>query len=141
MAEFFTLAGALAFGSLAFYGFWVLALIGVFVLIALAENEHYGWATALFAGVFVALGAFNIFNLYTYAITEPWSLVCRIAIYIGIGIVWGAFKWWRYCVKERNRYEAAKKDFLKSKNAGTACRVDREAAWRRSLQPSLCAAR
>ena len=115
--ELLTLAGALAVGSLAFWGFWVVALVGVCVLVALTENEHYGWATGLFAVFFGALAWLGIFNLYNFTLYHPGQLLARVGIYLGIGIVWGAIKWWRYCVKERNRYEEAKSDFLKANNA------------------------
>lgn len=112
MTEALTFAGALAFGSLAFWGFWTVVLIAICVVIALTENEHYGWATVLFAAFFGALAWMGVFNLYQFTIQHPGALLARIGIYLGVGIVWGAVKWWRYCVKERERYDAAKNDFL-----------------------------
>ena len=45
-------------------------------------------------------------------IRHPASLAYWFGSYIGIGMVWGAIKWYFYCVKQRKRYEEAKADFL-----------------------------
>ena len=117
MFEFFTLAGALAFGSLAFYGFWVSLIVFTLFLIGFAEKELYGWATVIFIGAFVALAFSRIFNLYKFALQHPGVLIEYFVGYVVLGMIWGAFKWWRFCVKRRNEYEEAKVDFLKSKSA------------------------
>ena len=133
MTEILTLAGAFAVGSLAFWGFWFAVFIGILVLVGLAENEHYGWATAVFAAFFLALGGFGIFNLYNFTVEHPIDLLWRVGIYVGIGVIWGAVKWFLYCRKERIKYELAKNDFLKA-NKATEMTAALRVAWTEKLQ-------
>jgi hypothetical protein len=56
MIELLTLGGVVAFGSLAFVGVWLGIFVAICVVVALAEGENYGWASALFAVFFVTLG-------------------------------------------------------------------------------------
>lgn len=133
MIEVLSLAGILAVGSLAFWGFWLAVIIAFFVLIGLTENEHYGWASVLFGVGFVLLGVTGIFNVYSFAIQHPGALIGRVLGYIGIGVVWGAIKWWRYCVKQRKLYEAAKTDFLKA-NKVKELTPELRVEWTQKLQ-------
>jgi hypothetical protein len=135
MLELFTFAGVLAFGSLAFWSFWIVAIAAMFVLIALAENEHWVWATVLLVAAFFGIGTLGIFNLYAYTVDHPWSLLGRAAAYVGIGCVWGAFKWWRYCKKQRGLYDEAKKDFLDA-NKATEMTPELRVLWTEKLQNS-----
>ena len=114
MIELITLAGALSFGTFEFWGFWVTALVAIMVLVGLTEGEHYGWATVLFIVSFVALTITGVFDIYVYTIHHPVDLVIRIGEYVLVGVVWGVFKWFLYCRKERARYEQAKQDFLRA---------------------------
>ena len=119
--ELLTLFGALAVGSFAFYVFWALAIIGVFVLSGLAEKEHWGVATTIFIIAFVALGASGIFNLYQYALTHPFELAKVIMLYVGVGCLWGILKWWRFCVARRSFYETEKRKFFRENGYFDKC--------------------
>jgi hypothetical protein len=112
MLELLTLGGIVT--GLAAWGFWAVALVLFIVFIALTENEHWGWATAIFAGIFVSLSLFGVFNLWNFTINHPGRLLYDVGVYVLIGCVWGAIKWYFYCKKQRKRYEEAKDDFLKS---------------------------
>jgi len=52
VVELLTLGGLLT--GLAVWGFWAVALVVFGVFIALTENEHWGWASTLFLGVFAS---------------------------------------------------------------------------------------
>lgn len=131
--ELLTLAGALAFGSLTFWAFWIGIVIATLVLVGLTDNEHYGWATVVLVGFFVLVGWMGIFNLYTYTYTNPWGVLFYFLGYLGIGCVWGAAKWWQFCKKMRDIYETAKADFLKA-NGATELNATLRVEWTKKLQ-------
>jgi hypothetical protein len=128
--ELLTLGGLVT--GLAAWGFWAVALVVLGVFIALTEGEHWGWATTLFVGVFASLWMFGIFNIWNYAVRHPASLAYWFGSYIGIGMVWGAIKWYFYCVKQRKRYEEAKADFLEANHA-TELTPELRVAWTEKL--------
>jgi hypothetical protein len=115
LLEIFTLAGAVAFGSIAFYTFWGAALIGTLILILLTENDHWGWSTTLLICSAAALYFGGIFDIVAFAVWHPWVLARDVGIYVAAGIVWIVYKWWRLCRKSRIQYEEAKAKFLKDK--------------------------
>jgi hypothetical protein len=115
MTELLTLGGLVT--GLAAVGFWVVALVVFGIYIALTENEHYGWATTITIAIFVGLGVFGVFNLWNFALGHPGRLAFDAGMYVLAGAFWGAVKWYFYCKKQRRKYDEAKADFLKSRNA------------------------
>lgn len=101
--------------GIAAWGFWVGVLVVAAVLVALTENERYGWATTTFACVFATLWLLGVFNIWKFTVTHPWALAEWFAAYIGGGIIWATIKWILYCKKELRKYNAAKADFLKAR--------------------------
>lgn len=128
-------ANLLALSGFTFWAFWIIIAVATCVLIGLTENEHWGWATVIFTVFFIGLGVMGLFNLYTFTTNHPLEFFECFACYLGVACFWGAFKWWRYCVKHRNLYEAAKNDFLRARKATlmtSALRVE----WTKKLQTS-----
>ena len=115
MIELLTLGGIVT--GLTAWGFWIGTLIVFGVLIGLAENEHYGWATAIFIGTFVTLSFMGAFNLYEFVLYHPGKLIYYASLYVLAGAAWGAIKWYLYCKKKRARYDVAKNEFLRSRKA------------------------
>ena len=115
MLELLTLGGLLT--GIAAWGFWSVVIVVLAVFIALTEGEHWGWASTLFVGVFASLWTLGVFNIWKYAVQHPASLAYWFCSYIGIGLVWGAIKWYFYCRKQRRLYEEAKADFLEANDA------------------------
>ena len=114
MVELLTLGGLLT--GLAVWGFWAVALVVFGVFIALTENEHWGWASTLFVGVFASLGLLGIFNLYKFALAHPGTLFAYVGGYLLAAIVYGVVKWFFFCKKQLKLYNTAKADFLKSRH-------------------------
>jgi len=117
MIYFVTFAGALTLGSFGFWLFWGLAVVALFILIILADNEHWAWATALGVAALIGMGSLGVFNVYHFAVEHPGVLLGDFGCYVLLGMIWGAVKWWRFCRLHRHKYEEAKLDFLRSKNA------------------------
>ncbi len=111
MIEILTLSGALLFGSLAFYAFWVSSFILIFVLAFLAEESHWVWATvALIAWGFL-LKITNVVNILAYTHDHYWNVIELVNIYLLIGIVYSCFEWYLLCVKAKKRFINTRKDY------------------------------
>jgi hypothetical protein len=115
MIELLTLGGLVT--GLTAWGFWIAAVVLFGVFIGLTENEHWGWATTLFVGIFVGLGLLGAFNLWNFTLNHPGKLLYDVGLYVIAGAFWGALKWYFYCKKQRAKYDAAKADFLKARKA------------------------
>jgi hypothetical protein len=104
-----------------------------FLLIFLTENDHWGWSTGSVVAAFAALWLTGIFNIYNYTLRNPWDIVTWTLYYIGVGIVWGGLKWWKFCRKELAKYELAKSQFLKDSKA-TELTPELRIAWTERLK-------
>lgn len=131
MIEVLTLGGLVT--GLAVWGVWAAALILLCVFIALTEGEHWGWATTMFVGIFATLGIFGVFNLWKFTLQHPLQLLYYVGMYVVAGAFWGAWKWYRFCVKSRKHYEKAKADFLKA-NHVTQLTPELRVEWTEKLK-------
>ena len=117
MTEIFTLFGLLAFGTAAFWGFWVTLFVVLCVLVGLTENEKWGYASGIIVVGFIFLAQMHIFNIVHYANTHLANLIWFVVKYIGIGVIWGLFKWVRFVYRKKGQYKSVLNSFLKEQNA------------------------
>lgn len=94
--------------------FWPLAgiiLVLYCSLAVLAECEMWGWSSLILIFVLVALGASGVFNLPVWALHHPVTLLWWLGGYLVAGSVWGTFKWWQYCLRQRDLLERQFRSF------------------------------
>ena len=89
-----TITAALAVGT---FWFWSILALASVLIIACTENEHYPTPTI----IAILLGVVYWKDI----VAAPWQ---TIAIVVGVfalgGVIWSAFKWFRYVQKVVNRY-------------------------------------
>lgn len=124
--DFLTLFGVLAAGSMVFYAFWSAVLIGTMVFFM--SGDHWACATGVMVLAAVGLAYAGIFNLYHFALQEPWTFVLYVVSYVALGAVWSVFKWWRFVVRCYDRYERQRTEFLR-KNGATVMSEALKALW------------
>jgi hypothetical protein len=104
-----TLAGALVFGSLWFWGLISLATLALFTFID--HDDGVGATLTLFA--FVALEQlFGGVPILAYVKENPLHTFELVASYFAVGTLWGIGKWWFHVREQRRGYDKAKKEFL-----------------------------
>ncbi len=100
---------------LAFGTFWFWAVLGAefLVLLVLAnwDGEKIGTGIVTLA---VTLAAINFLGtpFFGYVLHNPLTILAWMAAYLAIGAGWSMFKWWRYVLAQRERYDELRKDFL-----------------------------
>ena len=91
-----TLLTAIGIGTI---WFWVITFVASIIFIASIENDHYKTPTAVLA----LLGL-----IYWKDITATgygWqTIVIAIAIYAIVGIIWSAFRWFKYVKSHAEEY-------------------------------------
>jgi hypothetical protein len=133
--ELLTLFGLLAAGSFTFWAFWIVFVVFSFVMVALTETEHWGWALTITAAGFVVLFGTGIFDLVKYTAHHPMSLFIKVLEYIGCGLVWGTIKWWRFVLRTKHNYLKAKAAFLNKWNS-TEMTDDLKVKWSQQVKDS-----
>jgi hypothetical protein len=96
----------IVFGSI---WFWAATVIPFLLLIAFVENEKSGMALFTLVATFAAFAAFGDKQWLTWVTHNPLTILYYVAGYIGVGILWGIVKWFFYCLKQRDKYEALRK--------------------------------
>jgi hypothetical protein len=112
MIELITFSGALAFGTIEFWLFWLVAIVVICLEVGLTETEHQVIAFVLFVLGLWVLAGLGIFNLYRFTLDHPRTLIEDVIGYIVCGVVWGTVKWFRFCRQSRRGYLRHKASYL-----------------------------
>jgi hypothetical protein len=91
------------------------AVVTIAIIIAvLLEFEKNGWATTLFSlGVGLTLWAYKR-EIWEVVSGNPMPTIYFALAYIGAGLAWSLMKWKLYINKRVDRFEEAKREFLRT---------------------------
>lgn len=96
--------------------FWFWTILMVYI-VALWVSEDIGSVTTSLVGtLLMSLFLYWFFNADLIRLMGDPSVVdigCCIAAYVLVGVAWGIFKWYIYCVKQAKKYKLAKTKLIK----------------------------
>lgn len=134
-----TIAGALVFGSLWFWG--LLALVTILLFTFIDNDEGFG-ATATLFGFLLIMQLFGDLKIFSYVRLQPLNAIKWTLCYFAAGTLWSIAKWWFYVRNERLHYDEEKIRFLqKNEVDGTIIPDKLKSSWTRHAPAKPSASR
>ncbi len=106
-----SIAGALVFGSLWFWGLLALSTVLLFTFI---DNDDGVMATGTLLAFLLLMQYFGDFKVFSYIKLQPLMAIKWALFYFSAGTLWSIAKWWFHVRNERDHYDEKKKRFLDS---------------------------
>jgi hypothetical protein len=118
---------------LAFGTFWFWAILGIeFLVLLICANMDGKIGTSILTliGTMLAINYLGT-PFLGYVFHNPFMIVAWGVVYLVVGSAWSIFKWWRYVMEQRERYDELREGFLK-KYIDAPGRTQKE-EWKRLL--------
>lgn len=94
------------------YPFWILAALVSIVLFTCVEKIWTGWATFVLLSTVSVICVSNGINPLVYARENPFEIVKWVNVYALIGTLWSVYRWYVFLLRERDKIEKLKQNFL-----------------------------
>jgi len=96
---------------------WLWITLAAVVLLLICEaNEKPVAAFFIFAAALLLYQFVADVNIFKYVKDNPLAVLGWVNLYLAVGVVWGAFKWWLYALGMRDEYRELKRSFLSARN-------------------------